>query len=128
VLKLPDGSFDLLMPMGEMTSFPKTHPKARAWRYGLVVFVVGLLTFEAVTGLSTCSRSASRTRSWCCCTRLSGSCSSSRLPDTSSGTGSSSCQAFLSYLDDLACVRETLHALSINQRYQELDRFLEQIL
>ena len=43
-------------------------------------------------------------------------------------SGASSCQAFLPYLDDLARVQETLHALAINQRYQELDRFLEQIL
>lgn len=39
--------------------------------------------------------------------------------------GASSCQAFQPYLDDLARLQETSRPLPINQRYQELDRFLE---
>ena len=52
MLRLLDGAFQILMHNGEMTALPKTHPKAREWRHRLLVFVVGLLTFETVTGLS----------------------------------------------------------------------------
>ena len=42
-------------------------------------------------------------------------------------SGASSCQAFQSYLDDLARLQETPRPLPMNQRYQELDQFLEHI-